>query len=227
MKILLIEDEKKIAEFVCDGLQRAGFEVAMAKSGEEGFKLLISHVYDALLLDVMLPAMSGLDVLEKIREINIAIPVIILSAKSDIQDKLNGFHLGANDYLPKPFYMEELIARIKIHTQTNNTEPERVQAIGPLQLDLISRKASWHAISTVLSQREFALLEYLMRSPGHIYTRKQILQHVWDIHFDPNTNVVEVCIQRIKSKLMRHAPAKSLAPIETIRGVGYRIRLPE
>jgi DNA-binding response OmpR family regulator len=142
----------------------------------------------------------------------------------DLTDRLKGFDLGADDYLPKPFFVEELLARIKLVAK--RVAPDQVQeiSVGHLTLDVVTRHAKWFDVTALLSQREFSLLAYLARSPGHIYSRQQILKHVWDINFDPETNLVDVCVRRIKLKLDR-SKAGNLSPIESVRGVGYRLRL--
>jgi DNA-binding response OmpR family regulator len=225
MKILLIEDELKIADFVLQGFTQVGFETDHFTQGSIGLKAALTGQYDAIVLDLMLPGMDGIEVLKNIRQSGDAIPVIILTAKGDLSYRLIGFEAGANDYLPKPFYVEELIARVKSLMITHKGQESSLLVVGELSLDRITRRVQWIDHAMVLSQREFTLLEYLMRTPGHIFTRKQILKHVWAIEFDPQTNVVDVCIQRIKKKLTQTSP-KMLAefPIEAIRGVGYKIK---
>ena len=223
MKLLLIEDEPRIVEFVAHGLQAAGYEVEHAGDGEHGLALARERTHGVIVLDAMLPKLDGFELLRQLRQDGIDTPVIMLSAKVDLPYRLLGFENGANDYLAKPFFMEELIARIKALLVRRTTVPTQVLQVGGLTLDLVSRKAQWHDISASLSPREFSLLEYLMQSPGQIFSRKKILAHVWDIDFDPETNVVDVCIQRLKRKLNRGNDAASL-PIESVRGVGYLIR---
>lgn len=223
MKLLLIEDEPRIVEFVAHGLQAAGYEVAHAGDGEHGLALARERTHGVIVLDAMLPKLDGFELLRQLRQDGIETPVIMLSAKVDLPYRLLGFENGANDYLAKPFFMEELIARIKALLVRRTTVLAQVLQVGGLTLDLVSRKAQWHDISASLSPREFSLLEYLMQSPGQIFSRKKILAHVWDIDFDPETNVVDVCIQRLKRKLNRGNDAASL-PIESVRGVGYLIR---
>ena len=225
MKILLIEDELKIADFVLQGFTQVGFETDHFTQGSIGLKAALTGQYDAIVLDLMLPGMDGIEVLKNIRQSGDAIPVIILTAKGDLSDRLIGFEAGANDYLPKPFYVEELIARVKSLMITHKGQESSLLVVGELSLDRITRRVQWIDHAMVLSQREFTLLEYLMRTPGHIFTRKQILKHVWAIEFDPQTNVVDVCIQRIKKKLTPPSQ-KNVAdfPIESIRGVGYKIK---
>jgi DNA-binding response OmpR family regulator len=225
MRILLIEDEPKIASFVCQGLRACGMSVDHIDNGLAGFQTVLQAQHDLVVLDIMLPGMDGFELLKKIRSMGIAMPVIVLSAKTDLPDRLQGFDLGANDYLAKPFFIEELIARIRSLLGRNASHNEDIFSVAGITLNRVTRKADWQEQSAVLSQREFVLLDYLMRSPGYIFSRKQILQHVWNFNFDPQTNVVDVCVQRIRKKLISDKNNKSVFPIESIRGVGYRINL--
>ncbi len=224
MKILLIEDEPKIAEFVIKGLASASYDVTHVDDGERGLSLVLENRHDLVILDLMLPKLNGFEVLQQVRATGSTVPIIILSAKVDLPDRLMGFDKGADDYLPKPFFVEELVARIKalLHRKT----PEQIQqiSVNHLQLDVVSRKVQWFGTTALLSQREFSLLAFLARSPGHIFSRQQILKHVWDISFDPETNVVDVCVLRIKRKLAR-GPEGHSSPIESVRGVGYRLHV--
>lgn len=225
VQILLIEDEPRIADFVTQGLEACGFSVRHALDGHAGLAAMLAGGHDLVVLDVMLPGLDGFALLGKARAQGVATPVIVLSARGELSDRLKGFQLGADDYLPKPFFTEELVARIKaVIARRRGDSPESLRVAG-LTLNRVSRKAQWHDTSVVLSQREFCLLEYLMRSPGHIFSRKQILQQVWTIDFDPQTNVVDVCIQRIRKKLTDAHGVQENFPIESIRGVGYRIRV--
>jgi DNA-binding response OmpR family regulator len=219
VKVLLIEDELKIAEFVTKGLKAAGAEVTHVTDGATGLKVALEDAHDILVLDIMLPAMNGIDLMRELRQSGNLRPIIILSAKVDLEDRLESFQKGANDYLPKPFYVEELIARIKALTQ-------RISSDSSEAIVYKSRRVDWLEISTILSPREFSLLGYLMRAPGHIYSRQQILKHVWAIDFDPETNVVDVCVLRIKRKLNRKNGTPA-SPIESVRGVGYRLCIEE
>jgi two-component system OmpR family response regulator len=224
VKILLVEDEAKIADFVVKGLAVAGFAVTHVSDGEQGLEAILKNDHDLVLLDLMLPKMNGYDVLRQAREQRNQTPVIILSAKADLQDRLTGFDVGADDYLPKPFFVEELAARIKaVMHRRAPTQIDEIK-VGHLSLDVVSHKVTWFDVTSILSQREFNLLAFLMRSPGHIYSRQQILKHVWEINFDPETNVVDVCVRRIKRKLERGSQ-KMASPIESVRGVGYRLKL--
>ena len=225
MKILLVEDEIKIAEFVSEGLKQSGLDVKHASDGLMAKQVIAAQKFDVMLLDVMLPHVDGFTLLKDLRQANDKTPVIVLSAKSDLTDRLQGFELGADDYLPKPFFLEELVARIKAVTMRGGLEPSETEVmVDQLKLDLVNRQVSWYDVTAVLSQREFMLLKFLMRSPGTIFSRKQILQSVWNIGFDPQTNLVDACIQRIKRKLMRNNDDFE-SPIESVRGIGYRIRV--
>jgi len=223
MKILLVEDGPGIAEFVVHGLTAQGYEVEHALDGIEGLKKARAPELDLIILDGMLPGMDGLDVLQQLRLEGIKTPVIMLSARTDLPNRLKGFELGADDYLPKPFFIEELVARIKVLMGRRVAPSTQLLQVGDLSLNLVSRRVYWHEVSASLSPREFSLLEYLMQSPGQIFSRKKILAHVWQIDFDPETNVVDVCVQRLKRKLNRSENENTL-PIESVRGVGYRIR---
>ncbi len=223
-KILLVEDEEKIAEFVIRGLKKAGYQVEHMLDGVSGLKSIFKNHYDLVLLDIMLPKLNGLELLQQLRQDSNTTPVIILSAKADLSDRLLGFETGADDYMPKPFFVEELVAKMKVILgRMQKDAPVQHLKTGQLELDLVTRKAKWYDVDAVLSQREFSLLQYLMQTPGHIYSRQQILKNVWDIHFDPETNVVDVCVQRIKRKL-NNADNEHYGPVESVRGVGYRVR---
>jgi DNA-binding response OmpR family regulator len=173
----------------------------------------------------MLPNLDGISVLKRLRASGLATPIVLLTAKTDLQDRLQGFEAGADDYLPKPFFIEELVARIKILINRQAGLTASLIEENGLQLNRISREATWSDHQATLSQREFTLIEYLIRSPDHIFSRNQILKHVWGLDFDPKTNVVDVCIQRIRKKLIhpRKGDPKNF-PIESIRGIGYRFR---
>ena len=226
-KLLLVEDEIRIAEFVIPDLTAAGFQVTHVKDGAAGLSAILSDEHDLVVLDVMLPVMDGFEVLAKVREVGNLIPVIVLSARSELPDRLHGFQIGADDYLPKPFYVQELIARIRaIIARKRGLDHDEIM-VGELALNKVNHQATWRGTVTQLSQREFSLVECLMRSPNRIFSRQQILKNVWGISFNPETNVVDVCIQRIRKKLNRQARDGKLFPIETIRGVGYRFRLEE
>ena len=221
----LIEDEAKIADFVLTGLSSAGMQAVHLADGSAGLQRALSTPFDAIVLDVMLPSLDGISVLKRLRASGLATPIVLLTAKTDLQDRLQGFEAGADDYLPKPFFIEELVARIKILINRQAGLTASLIEENGLQLNRISREATWSDHQATLSQREFTLIEYLIRSPDHIFSRNQILKHVWGLDFDPKTNVVDVCIQRIRKKLIhpRKGDPKNF-PIESIRGIGYRFR---
>lgn len=223
MNILLIEDEKKIAQSIVEGLACKDHKVTAVNSGEAGVDIFKPHKFEILIIDVLLKKMSGLEALQAIRQVCPVIPAIILSAQSTLTNKLTAFQAGANDYIQKPFFIEELAARVNVY-DIKNILSQRIIKNGPLQLDLISRKVTWINTSTILSQKEFSLLEHMMREPGEIFTRSQLLEKIWNIGFDTQTNVVDVCIQRLKKKIMRNCNNDSQSPIESIRGVGYKIK---
>jgi DNA-binding response OmpR family regulator len=224
LKILLIEDEAKIAEFVVKGLSAVGYEVTHVDDGARGLETAQTASHDLIVLDVMLPKLNGFDLMHQLRDAGQTTPIIILSAKGDLPDRLMGFEMGADDYLPKPFFVEELVARIKAVMQRKQPEEAQQISVNHLKLDIVNHKVQWFDTVALLSQREFSLLAFLMRSPGHIYSRQQILKHVWEINFDPETNVVDVCVRRIKRKLERGNGQQS-SPIESVRGVGYRLKV--
>jgi DNA-binding response OmpR family regulator len=209
---------------VIKGLSGAGFVLSHVSDGEQGLQTMLQADHDLVLLDLMLPKLNGYDVLRQAREQGNQTPVIILSAKADLQDRLTGFDVGADDYLPKPFFVEELAASIKAVMYSRAPIQIDEIKVGHLSLDVVSHKVTWFEVTSILSQREFNLLAFLMRSPGHIFSRQQILKHVWEINFDPETNVVDVCVRRIKRKLER-GNQKMASPIESVRGVGYRLKL--
>ena len=226
-RLLLIEDEIRIAEFVIPALIAAGFEVTHMKDGATGLAAILTNEHELVVLDVMMPVLDGFEVLAKVRQAGNAIPVIILSARSELPDRLQGFETGADDYLPKPFFVEELIARARAVLARKGGNESAELTVGDLTLNKLNHHADWRGTIAPLSQREFSLVECLMRSPNRIFSRQQILKNVWGISFNPETNVVDVCIQRIRKKLNRQARDGKLFPIETIRGVGYRFRLEE
>lgn len=223
MKVLVIEDEKKINSLVRKGLEAVGFVVETTQNGDEGYLLATTRPYDVLVLDIMLPGRDGLSILRNLRERKIALPVILLTARSELNERLEGLNLGADDYLTKPFFIEELIARIHAVTRRASGAVQSILSVSDLSMNLLTREIRRGATKIELTPREFTLLEHLMRSPGRVLTRVQICEQVWDYNFDPGTNLVEVYIQRLRKKVDGASPVKL---IETIRGVGYRISVP-
>lgn len=221
MKILVIEDEKKIASFLRKGLEAQGFVVDVSHHGDEGFILATTQAYDAAILDIMLPGRDGLSILRNLRERKVALPVILLTARSELNERLEGLNLGADDYLPKPFHIEELIARIHAVTRRAAGTAQSILTVADLTMNLLTREVSRAGQRIELTAREFSLLEHLLRSPGRVLTRVEIIERVWAYHFDPGTNLVDVYVQRLRKKVDGDFPEKL---IETIRGVGYRIK---
>jgi two-component system, OmpR family, response regulator len=221
MNLLYVEDETKIADFVCAGLKEQGFVVDYCDNGDDGYAHALEHEYDVIILDIMLPGKDGLAILKGLRQQGRNAPVILLTARNELDDRLAGLNLGADDYLSKPFFVEELVARIYAVLRRFSGERQNFLQVGSLNLDRITREVTCDGQMVELTAREFNLLEYLMRSPGRVFTRTQIMEHVWGYDFNPNTNVVDVCIQRIRKKIESLAD-RSL--IESVRGVGYRFR---
>jgi DNA-binding response OmpR family regulator len=227
MNILLVEDEQRIADIVGEGLARHAITVEHVDNGIDGYQRALHGVHDVIVLDIMLPGRDGLDILRGLRGAQSTTPVILLTARNELDDRVQGLELGADDYLAKPFHVEELAARIKALARRLSGERQNILQVGELRLDRISRQASYHDVAIDLTSREFNLLEYLMRSPGQVMTRGQILEHVWGYDFDPTTNVVDVCIKRIRAKIAELE--RGLDPtdyIESVRGLGYRCKRP-
>lgn len=222
MRVLVVEDDNKIASFVVKGLKQSGFAVDRCADGEEGLAFASTTPFDVAVIDIMLPKVDGLSLIRQIRKDGIRTPVIILSAKATVDDRVRGLQAGGDDYLTKPFAFSELLARIQalIRRSTNAAEPTKL-TVGDLTLDLLNRevKRGDHVIE--LQSREFSLLEYLMRHPGRVVTKTMILEHIWDYSFDPQTNVVDVLVHRVRAKVDKDFSKKM---IQTIRGVGYVLK---
>jgi len=220
MRILVVEDDKKIASFVVNGLKQSGYAVDHSSDGEDGLFRAQTIAYDAAVVDLMLPKLDGLKLIQQLRAHGARMPVLILSAKASVDDRVRGLQAGSDDYLTKPFAFSELLARIQalIRRATQTPEPTRL-AVGDLTLDLLTREVRSGSESIELQPREFALLEYLMRHANRPVTKTMILEHIFDYSFDPQTNVVDVLVHRLRSKL-----DKARAMIHTIRGVGYVLR---
>ncbi len=222
MRVLIVEDDDKIASLIVKGLRQAGFAVDHAADGENGLHLALTEPYDVCVIDIMLPRLDGLTIIERMRTQKVHTPVIILSAKRSVDDRIRGLHTGGDDYLAKPFAFSELLARIHalIRRATIQSEPTRL-AVGDLVLDLVTREVSRADRKIDLQPREFALLEYLMRNAGKVVSKTMIMEHVWDYSFDPQTNVVDVLICRLRNKVEKDRDTKM---IQTIRGVGYVLK---
>jgi DNA-binding response OmpR family regulator len=224
MTILVVEDEKKLAGFVAKGLEEHGFTVTVSHDGNEAYALACAEAYDLIVLDIMLPGRDGLSILKNLRDRKNTVPVILVTARSEMNERIEGLNLGADDYISKPFFSDELLARVQAVLRRTAGESLSVLRAGELTVNLIDRTVHRGEQEILLPPREFTLLAFLMRSPGRVFTRVQLLEHVWGFGFDPQTNLVEVCVGRLRSKI--DAPdAASL--IESVRGVGYRFRKTE
>lgn len=227
MRVLLVEDEQKIADFVCSGLATRGLVVTHCINGNAGLSQACEDGFNVVILDLMLPGRDGLSVLKAMRSAGVVTPVILLTARNELGDRIEGLNQGADDYLAKPFFVEELFARIQALMRRVSGDRQNTLQVGQLKLDRIARQAICSGQTIELTTREFSLLEYLMRSAGQVFTRSQILEHVWGFDFDPSTNVVDVCIKRIRGKMAAlQAPGQSACAIESVRGTGYRFREP-
>ena len=222
MRILLVEDDPKIALFIIKGLKAEGFAVDHAANGEDGLHLALTEPYDAAVIDIMLPKLDGLALIERMRQAKNKIPVIILSAKDTVDDRVAGLQTGGDDYLTKPFAFSELLARIQalIRRSTDQDEPTRL-VVGDLSMNLITREVVRSEKTIDLQPLEFSLLEYLMRNAGRVVSKTMIMEHVWDYYFDPQTNVVESRIYKLREKIDKNFATKL---IQTVRGVGYVLK---
>jgi two-component system, OmpR family, copper resistance phosphate regulon response regulator CusR len=218
MRILVIDDEPRILGFLSRGLTAEGYSVDVADNGVDALRAARQNGYDLVLLDLLLPGVDGLSVLQALGHVHPDVPVVIVSARSDLPTKLRGFGLGAADYLSKPFSFDELIARIRVQLRkTRNAEADHVLRSGSIVLDLARREARVGSSIARLSDREFRVLHHLVEHEGEVISRERLLSEVWGYHFDPGSNVVDVCIRRLRKKLGTEAP------IETVRHAGYRL----
>ena len=223
-KILLVEDEKKIAETLRKGLTEQHYEVDVAYDGAVGKKLFDAGTYDLAILDINLPLMNGYELARHIRSYNEEILVIMLTAMNTTEDKIEGFEAGADDYIVKPFDFQELLVRIRALLKRLHHQPAagaNILKVGDLVMNLDSKEVTREGKNIPLTAKEFQLLEYLIRSPGRVFTRSQLCEQVWDYHFDPGTNVVDVCVQRLRRKVDEGHPVKL---IHTVRSVGYTLK---
>jgi two-component system OmpR family response regulator len=223
MRILVVEDEKRIADFLTRGLQGAGYAVDTAPNGATALEFIHATDYDMVILDIMLPDIDGLTVLEKIRNRKVGPPVLILSARGAVDDRVKGLELGADDYLTKPFAFVELLARVRALLRRGQPTPERLVA-GDLTVDCIRRKVTRASETIELAPKEFGILEYMMRNKGRPLSRTMIVEHVWDMDYDGLTNIVDVYIRHLRSKIDDRFPVKL---IQTVRGIGYLIEAPD
>ena len=220
MRVLVVEDDQKTSEFILLGLRQAGFIVDHRANGQNGLELALGERYDAAIIDVMLPGRDGLSLIDELRRQGVGLPVLILSAKRQLDDRVQGLQAGGDDYLVKPFAFVELLARVRALIRrggNRSAEPERLQA-GDLVIDVVSRKVTRGTERVDLQPREFVLLEFFVRNAGRVVSKTMILQQVWDYDFDPKTNVVDVLVCRLRNKLDRD---RAMPRIRTVRGVGY------
>lgn len=221
MRILVIEDESKIGDYLKKGLEEAGYTINLCRNGLDGYHCAISEYFDLIILDVMLPDMNGWQILEKIRLNNSNIPVMFLTAKDSLEDKINGLESGADDYLVKPFAFAELLARVKTLLRRGTKQLQSdILAVDTLKLDIAKRRASREQLKLHLTNKEFSLLELLVRHQGEVLTRAFIASQVWDMNFDSDTNVIDVAIRRLRAKVDDPFAVKL---IHTVRGMGYKL----
>jgi len=224
MRILVVEDDEKISSFVTKGLKQAGFAVDQSANGEDGLFMAMSNPYDVAVVDLMLPRRDGLSLIAELRNKKVSTPVLILSARGSVDDKVKGLQTGGDDYLSKPFSFSELLARVQaLIRRSTLAVPVNKMEIGDLQIDLLKREVRRGESLIDLRPREYALLEYLARNAGTVVSKTMILEHIWDYHFDPQTNVVDVLIHRLRANIDAGHEQKL---IHTVRGSGYVLKVP-
>jgi two-component system, OmpR family, response regulator len=224
MRILIVEDEKRVAQFLQKGFQAESFTVDIANDGQNGLRLAQTETYDAIILDVMLPGKSGIEILTSLRQVKIDTPVLMLSARSDIEDRVEGLNLGADDYLPKPFAFSEVLARVRAIVRRKSADVMgSFLTVADLRMDLLARRVERAGKDIPLTNKEFELLEYLLRNKGRVLSRVILMEHIWDINFDSETNIVDVVINRLRRKIEDGFSTKL---IHTVRGVGYALKEP-
>ncbi len=221
MRILIIEDERKVASFIKKGLEEEYFAADVAYDGKEGLRLVTSEEYDVIIMDVMLPYMDGFSLVKEIRKQNILTPVLMLTVKDSIKDKVEGLDAGADDYLTKPFAFEELIARLRALLRRNEKSKISKLSAGDLEIDLLSHKITRNNREIILTPKEYAILEFLIRNRNKVVSRTKLIEHVYDYHFDTETNIIDVYINKLRSKI-DNPEDKPL--IQTIRGIGYILK---
>lgn len=224
MQILVVEDQENIASFIRKGLEEHGMSVHVVHDGDVGYELAKTKHFDAIVLDIMLPGRDGLSIVSNLRKQNNQVPVILLTARSEVNERVAGLEAGADDYLPKPFHMDELYARVIAMTRRSTPEQLNILEIGNLTIDQITREVKKSGQSIDLTSREYELLTYLIKSKNRVLTRTQICEQVWDYHHDTQTNLVDVYIRRIRQKIEDNNGPKF---IHTVRGVGYKVTNPE
>ncbi|MCH6580535.1 MAG: response regulator transcription factor [Nitrospinae bacterium] len=222
MRLLIVEDEKKVAGFIKKGMEEETYAVDVAYDGEEGFHLAELNQYDMIILDLMLPKMDGLEVLTRLRDKKVNTPILLLTAKDAVEDKVAGLNKGADDYLTKPFAFSELLARVRSLLRRGQAETKTELKVGDLNLDLVSHKVKRNSEEIELTGKEYSLLEYFMRNEGKVLTRTMIAEHVWDYNFDTFTNVIDVYVNHLRKKIDKKYPSKLL---HTLRGIGYVMKV--
>ncbi|GGH00079.1 MAG TPA: DNA-binding response regulator [Oceanicaulis sp.] len=222
MRVLIMEDDKQVAAFMCRGLREAGHVCDAAHDGEDGLEMARGGQYDVLVVDRMMPRRDGLSVIETLRAEGMATPILILSALGEVDDRVDGLKSGADDYLVKPYAFAELLARVEVLARRRDPGSVQTQlSVGDLEMDLLARTVKRGGEDVLLQPREFRLLEFLMRHAGQVVTRTMLLEKVWDYHFDPQTNVIDVHISRLRSKIDKPFGSTML---HTVRGAGYRLQ---
>jgi heavy metal response regulator len=224
MRILIIEDEKKVAQFIKKGFQSESYSVDVALDGERGSYLGQTGEYDAIILDIMLPKKNGIEVLKEVRAAKIQTPILMLTAKADIEDRVLGLNLGADDYLAKPFAFSELLARVRSLMRRTSTDKSFELSVDDLHVSIATRTVTRAGKKIELTNKEFELLEFLLRNKNRVLSRVILQEHVWDINFDTDTNIVDVLVNRLRKKIDDQHKIKL---IDTVRGVGYRIKVPD
>jgi len=224
MRVLLAEDEKKVAQHIRTALREQGFTVDLFHGGNEALDAALTTPYDALVLDVMMPGRDGLSILRVLREKRVLTPILLVTARGEVSERVEGLMLGADDYLSKPFAMSELVARVIALSRRSSTQGQTMLRVEDLSMNLVTREVTRAGRKIELPMREFALLEYLMRVPGRVVSKTQLIENVWEWHFDTGTNVVEVYIQRLRKRL---DDGHEIKLIHTVRGIGYVLRRQE
>lgn len=221
MRILVVEDEKKVASFIKKGLEEDYYSVDIALDGKEGDRMALSEEYDLIILDIMLPYKDGISILKDIRDAKLSTPVLMLTAKDNVADKVLGLDSGADDYLAKPFAFDELLARVRALLRRNSTEKKVLLTAGDLQLDTQTHKAFRNSVEIILTPKEYSILEFLLRNKNRVISRTILSEHVYDYHFDTDTNVIDVYINKLRNKIDK---GFEYPVLKTVRGIGYIIK---
>ena len=223
IRVLVVEDEEKTASYIRKSLQAAGFATDVIHRGDDALAAIFHTPFDVVVLDIMLPGRDGLSILGQLRERGVTVPVLLLTARGELREKVEGLNAGADDYLPKPFALEELIARVKALSRRGGEHKSLILRVADLSLNTVTREVKRGDRTIDLAPKEYRLLEFLMRSPGRIFDRMAIVEKVWDYDFDPGTNLVDVCVMRVRDKIETGTESKLL---HTVRGMGYVVKPP-